>query len=312
MLHGYLPGLRLAGSPRGYWLALRLAGVLLAGCVSSTGDRGEWTPIESITGELAPELGPIPPPREPVLSLRIATWNVHYGADPEQLAAAIRNSQALASADVLLVQEIEAYPAEPSSRAQRLAEALAMTWVYAPARERDDGTHGIAILAHYPLAAIEIKQLPYIEQPIRARNRIALAADVVVGDARLRVVNLHLDVRIGPVDRIRQLHGAVVDKLDELVVGGDFNTNPWAWIDATIPLVGIEAIVGQEQAAVVDDYLSGIDFAGAIPVETATMRVPAFQIRCDDLYARGLPFTASGVEHVDGSDHWPVWFDVTL
>jgi len=32
-------------------------------------------------------------------------------------------------------------------------------------------------------------------------------------------------------------------------------------------------------------------------------------IRLDDLYSRGLP-VIEGVEHVDGSDHGPVWFDL--
>ncbi len=288
-------------------------GFTLAACVTATEDRGTWEPIATITGPLAPEQGPPPPVVAAGRTLRVVTWNVHFGADPAALAATIRGSRELATADVILVQEIEAYPDEPSSRTRQLAEALGMTWVYAPARPTDDGTHGIALLSRYPLEAVEIKQLPFIDYSIRPRNRIALAADVVVGAARVRVVNLHLDVRIGPVDRVRQLHGAVTE-LPELpvIVGGDFNTNPWAWVEATVPLLATEAIVGQEQAAVVDDYLTGIGFAGAIPANVSTLRSPAFQFRTDDLHARDLAISAAGVVEVGDSDHWPVWFEVPL
>jgi endonuclease/exonuclease/phosphatase (EEP) superfamily protein YafD len=128
----------------------------------------------------------------------------------------------------------------------------------------------------------------------------------------VRVVNLHLDVRIVAADRVRQLHPAVNDIPEAVVVGGDFNTNPWAWVEGTLPLVGTEAIVGQEQAAIIDDYLLGKGFETEISVDTATMRLPAFQIRTDDVYTRGYEMRAAGVEHVGGSDHWPVWTDVGL
>ena len=290
-----------------------LALVVLAGCVSIN-EGGDWEPVDVLTGELAPEVGPAPTERAQLgATLRVVTWNVHYGEDAAGIAAAMRASEHVATADVVLVQEIEAYPGESSTRTRRLAEALGMTWVYAPARKDDEHTHGIAMLARHPLENVAIRELPYVEQPIRARNRIAMAADIRLGDQLVRIVNVHLDVRIGPGDRVHQLHGAVNDVGDgPIVVGGDFNTNPWAWVEATVPLLATEAIVGQEQAAVVDDYLYGLGFAGAIPVETPTMRLPAFQMRTDDLYARDLRIVASGIDLVDGSDHWPVWFDVAL
>lgn len=284
-----------------------------AGCVAQTDAGGDWEPVTTGHGALAPELGPAPLTADaPRCTVRIASWNVHFGADPEHLAAQLRGSMELARTDVLMVQEIEAFPDELRTRTARLAAALGMTWVYVPARPADAGTHGIAILSRHPLADVQVRQLPYFDQLVNPRNRIAMRAVVEVGDHRLQLVNLHLDVRLGPVDRIRQLHPAVNDIDDRVVVGGDFNTNPWAWFDGLVPLTGTEAVVGQQQAALVDDYLAGKALDGTIPVDEPTMRLPGVGMRIDNLYARDLAVLGAGVEHVDGSDHWPLWLDVDV
>jgi endonuclease/exonuclease/phosphatase family metal-dependent hydrolase len=286
----------------------------LGACVEP-GDRGgPWEPLETVDGELAGEVGPPPasssPP--PGCIVRIASFNVHYAGDPESLVAHILAATYVSGADVILVQESRAYPDEPVSRSQRLADGLGMTWVYAPTRTLPGGgTHGNAILSRFPLEDPAIRRLPYIEQPYHPEARRALAADLVLGDGeRLRLVDVHLDVRLAPVDRVRQLDPAARDTDERLVVGGDFNTAPWAWLEGLVPLTASEAVVGQEQAAVLDEFMAARRFESAIPVETATMRVPGFSMRLDNLYARDLAIVAAGVEHVDGSDHWPVWADL--
>jgi endonuclease/exonuclease/phosphatase family metal-dependent hydrolase len=286
-----------------------------AACVEPRDGGGDWEPVEAIDGELAASMGPVPTLRSmPGCTLRVATFNVHYAGEPEALAAYIRASTYVSAADVILIQETRAYDGEATTRAQRIAEALAMTWAYAPARTLPGGTgtHGNAILSRFPLEAVAVRKLPYIDQPYHAESRNAIAADVVVGDHRVRVVDLHLDVRLGPVDRVRQLDPAVRDAGERLLVGGDFNSAPWAFVDAFVPLTSSEAILGQEQALVLDDFLAARRFTGAVPVETVTMRIPGFSMRLDNLYARGMPILAAGVDDVDGSDHWPVWFDVDL
>src|SRR5262249_11231933 len=158
--------------------------VVVGACVDEDAG-GPWTPVEAIDGTLAPEVGPAPAPRAAPAVLRIATWNLAFGADPEGLAAAIASSSDVALADVLLIQEVEAHPAEPGTRASRLARALGMTWVYAPGRPKDDGTHGIAIMSRYPLSHAEVMTLPRFQ--VKQERRIALAATVELGAAQFRV-----------------------------------------------------------------------------------------------------------------------------
>jgi endonuclease/exonuclease/phosphatase family metal-dependent hydrolase len=293
------------------WLAMAASG-----CVSLAEEAGPWEPVQSIRGDLVPELGPTPPAIEAPSTLRVASWNVHFAEEPETLAANLLASE-LAAVDVLIIQETEAWPSEAGSRTQRLAETLGMTWAYAPARVEEssaDGvaTHGIALLSRFPLERVEIRRLPFIEQPIRARRRNAIAADVVIGEHRVRVIDVHLDVRIGAADRILQLDPALDEQPDRVIIGGDFNTNPWAWVDSAVPLTGTEAIVGMEQAIVVDDYFDELGFARALAPDVSTFRIPGLGARIDNLYARGYGFGASGVVHVDGSDHWPMWADIPL
>jgi endonuclease/exonuclease/phosphatase (EEP) superfamily protein YafD len=242
---------------------------------------------------------------------RAARGNVHFGEDATGLAAAIANDPVLSQADVIFTQEIESYPAEPGSRASRMAGALGMTWVYAPGRIKDTGTHGIAIMSRFPIASAEVRNLPHFSMPSGEESRIALAATLQLGDSLARVVDVHLDVRLGASDRIRQLDPAVPDASDTqtIALGGDFNSAPWSWLDGAIPLLGTEAVVGQEVPKILDGYMSGLAWSGAI--EPGTITLLDLPIRCDDLYSRDA-ITGGAVVHAAGSDHWPIWMDIGL
>lgn len=292
--------------------------LVLAACHGVEDIEGTWEPIESITGLLAPEVGPLPPARlAPPTDgvIRVASWNAYRAPDPALLAREYFASPALARAEILLVQELEVHVGEAGTRASRLASELGMTWVYAPARYEDGYLHGIAIMSRYPIRNARVMKLPIGTAAFEGVNpRNALAAEIEVGDSMITVVDTHLDVQLGPVDRIRQLHPVVTQIPHDAIVGGDFNTNPWAWIEGTLPLTSTEAIVGQDQAKVLDDYMSELGFAVPIPPERSTFnRAPFDHMRLDNVYVRGRAVVAQDIAgDVDGSDHWPVWVDVPL
>jgi endonuclease/exonuclease/phosphatase family metal-dependent hydrolase len=284
---------------------------LAAGCISVDDAPQPWVAADQIAGPLAPELGAVES-RTRGTTLRIASWNVERGGDPERLAHEILTSPVLASADVILVQEIEAYGGEGTTRASRLAGLLGMSWFYAPARIEGEGTHGEAILSRLPLTAPEVKQLPFVDQPINARHRIAQRAVVELGTRSLAIVNVHLDTRLAPVDRIRQLDPAVSDAPPDALVGGDLNTLPWIWVESAVPLTSTEAVVGQDQAQIIDDYLEAQGFVTPI-VHDADTHETAFEMRLDALCPRGFTVLGAGVDYsVAGSDHYAVWIDIAL
>jgi endonuclease/exonuclease/phosphatase family metal-dependent hydrolase len=194
-----------------------------------------------------------------------------------------------------------------------IADALQMTWAHQPVRDLDDGgVQGNGIISRYPLDNVMVKSLPYIDQPYHSQPRGALAADVIVGDKHVRVMSVHLDVRISISDRIRQLDPAVSTLDEAAVVGGDFNTAPWQWIEGLVPLTGTEAVVDLKQAAALDSYMASRRYASNVSPDTVTFPVPGFPMRLDNLYSRAVKITGSGVEHSDGSDHMPIYVDVDL
>jgi len=244
----------------------------------------------------------------------VTTFNVEHGADVAGLSRALTETPSLATTDVLLVQEIEAYPDEAGSRASHLAAALGMGYVYAPERIQGAGTHGTAILSHWPLERVQVMRLPFADQAVSSAPRIALAADVRVGGFVLRVINMHLDTRLNISDRILQIRPAVLDAPAPVIVGGDFNTNPYAWLGESVPEVPAGSIVETDQAAVLDDYMRHIDYATPTSALGPTVQFEGVvDARLDSIYTRGVASEPGAVERsITISDHFPLFIDVLV
>ena len=252
-----------------------------------------------------------PVPARPGDDLRVVTFNVHFGANVPALAGAIRSNPELSRADVLLLQEIESHPGG-DDRAAKLADALNLNLVYAPARIEGDGTHGLAILSRYPLSDLEVIRLKHYDMGLggfRARRRIAMAATVHLPDRDVRVYNVHLDTRLKPEERLLQLEPVVAEAVKQpaALVGGDFNTINA--VSSLLPLVPVP-VPGFSQAAGIDAYMRSKGFA--TPFERIG-RTHHFPMRLDAVYARGLQVEREGKEtSVDVSDHFPLWVDVKV
>lgn len=261
--------------------------------------------------DLKPEVGHLAtPPTQVPETIRVVTFNVHYGRDLPRLIEALRHHPALSSADVLLLQEIESYPWEGSSRTAKLAEALKMNYVYAPARPtQQGGTHGLAILSRFAVSDVAVLPLKSYDLVYNTRRRIVLAATLNLAGRPLRVYNLHLDTRLNPAQRLEQLRplveAALAHPVPAVLIGGDFNTNPFRWLFHVLP------IFRSDQAGAVDEFMKARGFGAPLAGSGSTSRKLLLRFRLDSLYTRGLAVTASGVERsVDASDHVPAWIDI--
>jgi endonuclease/exonuclease/phosphatase family metal-dependent hydrolase len=288
--------------------------LLLAGCGLDVGATAEWIDVESVTGQLASEMGgstralPIPMGAGDVF--RVVSFNVEMGGDAELLATQIHANAAIANASLFLIQEQERYPEEGMSRARRLAQQLDLGYVYVPGRIKKTGTHGLSMMSRFPIENIDVMMLPRTDG---GTQRIAISADVVIGETRLRVVNVHLETHINITERIVHFRPAVIELPQQVLVAGDVNTNPYLWEDGSVPLVPTAQIVDTDQAPLLDDYMRAIGFDTPAADIGPTERMLGVESRLDAIYTRGLNVTKAIVERsVGGSDHWPVWLDVTL
>jgi endonuclease/exonuclease/phosphatase family metal-dependent hydrolase len=240
--------------------------------------------------------------------VRVVTFNVHFGADVPGLVRAIRANPRLSRADILLLQEIESHPGD--DRAAKLAEALNLNLVYAPARVEGEGTHGLAILSRYPMTELEVLGLKKYDLGYRGtRRRIAMAATVELPQGKVRVFNVHLDTRLTPEERLRQLEPVIAEaaKRPAAIVGGDFNTI--TAIPSLLPMVPLP-VPGYSQAAGLDAYMQAQGFATPFAGIGRTHRFP---MRLDAVFARGLEVEGQGKEtSVDVSDHFPLWVDLKV
>lgn len=166
----------------------------------------------------------VPPalPRSAPQAIRVVTFNVQFARHIERAIALLESSPALQGADVITLQEMDA----PGTR--RIAEALAMSYVYYPATVAKTGRDfGNAILSRWPIATDQKIMLPHLAR-FRRTQRIATAATILVGRDSLRVYSVHLGtaVEIGPGSRRDQARAIVADAAPyaRVVVSGDMNS----------------------------------------------------------------------------------------
>jgi endonuclease/exonuclease/phosphatase family metal-dependent hydrolase len=238
--------------------------------------------------------------------VRIVTYNVHM-ASASTLADVFRAHDNLRGADVVLLQEIESHDSASASEAAQLAALLGMSHAYAPGYGLDAGTHGIAILSRFAMTDIELIELPEMNVKFNSARRVAIGATLTVEGRRLRIYNVHLDNRINPQARIRQLAPVVDDALDsgvaEVVIGGDLNTSPFCWAANVMPVpCGLQ---GKKLERYVRDR--GFD----TPVVRSGPTHKWMEMRLDGIYGRGVDVRTYRVENtVRTSDHLPLWMDV--
>jgi len=252
------------------------------------------------------EPGATPPEESARPSLRIATFNVH-AASAVALVRGIASARSVSAADVLLLQEMESSGSERESRVRQVARQLGMHYAYAPAYARyDGGSHGIAVLSRFPLRDVEVIELPRFEVYFNSARRIALGATVAVGGGALRVYSVHLDNRVNPSARLRQL-APVLERAERdtgaVIIGGDLNTTPFHWFANVIPVVWAGQAERLETAVRARGY--------ATPAVGAGATSKWFGMRLDALFTRGLtPLEAVVDRSVRMSDHLPLWVDV--
>jgi endonuclease/exonuclease/phosphatase family metal-dependent hydrolase len=273
------------------------AALLLAGCAALNHPDPQRPAIEHQERR---------PPREERQQLHVVTYNVHMES-ARHISKTIMARPALRDADLIFLQEIESHAGEEGSRSKQVASALGMSYAYAPGYGLPGGgSHGVAILSRFPLSDFELIELPRHHVVVNSARRVALGATLRLSGGALRIYSVHLDNRINPAARARQLAPVFEASLAyagvPTIIAGDMNTSPFCWSFGLVPL----------PCGMQDDRLDAM--ARQQGFDTPTAHLPAtskwLSMRLDAIYTRGLTVDEVGV---DGgarlSDHLPVWID---
>jgi endonuclease/exonuclease/phosphatase family metal-dependent hydrolase len=184
--------------------------------------------------------------------MRVAAWNIQRGRRFEALVRALREEPLLASADVLLLVEVDSGMARSGNRhvARELARALGLSYAFGVSYlvleddwgENPDGSAnqlalaGTAVLSRAPIEIVENIDVPELRDKFsssekRLGKKRALACRLA-GARPLTVCACHLDSNASPTGRATQLEAiaSAGERLADggaLLVGGDFNTTTY-------------------------------------------------------------------------------------
>jgi len=260
------------------------------------------------------------------------SYNVERGLALDALIARLQVPPADALApDVILVSEVDRGCSRTAYRnvMREMAEALGMCYVFGvefielprcfgPGRRIDAPCeHGNGILSRFPLGNARlirhrrnrswhslVQRLLGVGEP-RMGGRMALAADVRVGDRYLHLYSVHFESgRTNDRYRDDQALELVEDadlKLHGVIIGGDMNTSEYMG-DLRDGTSNDGATRVLREAGYADSH------AGLSPDERIT--TPSGVV-IDLLFGKGVEFSGAGIGRPEDwaglSDHYPVW-----
>jgi endonuclease/exonuclease/phosphatase family metal-dependent hydrolase len=221
-------------------------------------------------------------------SLRVVTWNLHFGEKLDEIIATLENATELQEPDLLLLQEINAEGVES------IARQLRYNYIYYPTvfSRRRQSEYGIAILSKWPLKDPDKILLPNW-LPGWVENRFAVKAVTTMNDRDITVYNTHLDL-MWMEPQVKFL-ASEMDKQDgPIILGGDFNTwRPWS-----IPFL--------------EDLMKGVGLERLTRESGYTFEVSGLKFTLDHIFSEELDYTSGVYRKTNASDHHPVWVEIKL
>jgi len=223
-------------------------------------------------------------------SLKVVSWNLNFASRVDQAINELRSVDELRDADIILLQEMD------EDSIEQVAQSLRYNYIYYPAaiHRRHNRQFGNAILSKWSLSEPQKKILSDHFRGLK-HNRIAVSAQVNLGDQQVVAYSAHLDmVWMLPGQRNSQLDVLVSEVGQEagtVVVGGDFNS----WSSGSIDML--------------DDRFGEIDMRRITKGVGPTLETyGGFQLIVDHIFGRDFFTSEAGVWHnTEISDHAAVW-----
>jgi len=237
-------------------------------------------------------------------SFRVKSWNIAAGGDDLfHVAEVIRRL----GPDVAALQEVDVHWDARSAFADqpaRLAETLGLEARFGAIYQRPGAPNapvrqfGLAVLSRVPIVSFRNHTIPRLSTQTKATRPEPLPGflevALVIGGARVRVFNTHLDYRGDP--GVRRLQVAAMlevigDASGPTILAGDLNAPPGA--PEIAPLL----------ARLHDAWAAGGDPGHTYPATAPVRRIDYL------LHSAALRVVSVSVERVDVADHRPVVAD---
>ncbi|MEM6995826.1 MAG: endonuclease/exonuclease/phosphatase family protein [Myxococcota bacterium] len=263
-----------------------------------------------------------PAPKE---ALVVMAYNVERGLSIDAQLAAFADGT-LPNPDVILLSEADRGCGRTDGRnvAWEMAQALEMHSVFGveftelprPGDSIPEACeHGNAILSRYPIGNAELVRhetnLSWYEDEGEPRlgGRMAIVADIAVGDQLVHVQSLHFESGFndGPIRAAQaaELAALGLRAPGPVIIGGD--TNAGAYV---VDLINDTHNEGTTEAFFDAGY---VDTHAALPHEGRATRAPGLIL--DIMFVREATASAAGLcpfaECGELSDHLPVWATIT-
>jgi endonuclease/exonuclease/phosphatase family metal-dependent hydrolase len=268
-----------------------------------------WLPAGFLT-LLAFVILAAPPPNLPNLpnlqgapadTLSIASLNLDHETSFEKVVHDVEAAPRLSHADIILLQEVSHVEGGPSI-AKRLADRMNYQVAFEPEGPKVYD-RGLAVLSKFPIEDSKVEWLTPYNLHFKTRHRFALAVTLRVPAGELRIWNAHLDTRINPEQRLGQLK-PVMDEAAQAtgprLIGGDFNTNDFYWIDHVMPIPH-----GGGYRSTVRRAMARIGFQ--TPFQDELVTLPVIHQHLDWMFVKGMEPLSSVAEPIHFSDHHAIW-----
>jgi endonuclease/exonuclease/phosphatase family metal-dependent hydrolase len=229
-------------------------------------------------------------------TLKVVSFNIEYGEKIDQAIHELKFAPEIQNAHIILLQEMD------EKGTEKIAKALQMNYVYYPAAVHTYGRNfGEAVLSK-GLIVNEYKVILPHRNPICHQKRIVTMAVIETGTVRILAGSMHLEVNTLSVEkRIDQANAvldAVPDSINQVILGGDYNTLVQNTIDSLDIMV---EKAGYQRATTDIDYTIESSPFGWL------------KLNLDHIYVKGFIPVNSGVyKESKASDHFPVWTRLKL
>ncbi len=228
--------------------------------------------------------------------LKVVSFNIKFSENTNMALEELISNTDLSNSDILLLQEMD------ESDVIFLAKNLKLNYLYFPAcLQNHNKDFGNAILSKWPIRNDFKLILPH-KNPINQQQRIASAADLLVGNTNIRVYSIHTEVPVMNIEerdaQVNAVIQSIPDSIEHVIVGGDFNT----MLPTTTKRI--------------DHLFKRKNLYQAtknIPYTTKMGPLGLIHLKMDHIFVRGMNVIDSGVyEESNASDHLPIWADFSL